>query len=290
MHLGGDRRATVKDRALGRPDLLSVDLLALAHVLRRRRLESDQRVRADRAADAAQLKLGRCLERHNAKPIEEVHRDLADGLAADDDGDAGVGDRFDGLLHLCLLRLGIVHQLVRRLDEHSAFCLCRGRVDRAAVHRHLGTLGVCDRPERLAHEHHPLHDVRGTGYPARNLRHADIVHVEPLRILGHDGHDRLGNHWRDEVLEPILLGGDHRADRTRDLGRVVQIVDRVDGLILESRERHLRRLVVPRDDLRRVHALVEQLLRFEQQLAGEHNHEVGAVAHLLVLHLRGKDK
>mmetsp|Transcript_29000 Transcript_29000/g.85014 ORF Transcript_29000/g.85014 Transcript_29000/m.85014 type:complete len:566 (-) Transcript_29000:99-1796(-) len=287
-HLLADLVAAVEDGALGGADLADEHLMTLADVFGRRGLEAHEGIGAHSAADAAQFKLGRCLDHEDAEAVEEVHGDLADGLPADHHVDARAGDGLDALLHLLLLRLGVVHELVRRLDEDRALRLGRGRVNRAAVHSDLGVHHVGHIAHGLAKEHHAAHDVCGPGDAAEDLGDAHVVNVELCHVLRHDRRAGLGHHGGNEVLDTVLLGGDDGADGVGHLVRVVQVVHGVHHLLLHLLEDHLCRAIVARDYLRAVHTLVEELLGLDQQLAGDDDHEIGAVAHLLLLHLGGE--
>mmetsp|Transcript_28425 Transcript_28425/g.83400 ORF Transcript_28425/g.83400 Transcript_28425/m.83400 type:complete len:466 (+) Transcript_28425:230-1627(+) len=224
-HDGGHLRSGVlllEDGAVGRADLLEVDARAAADVVRRGRLEAHQVGGARGAADAAQLKLGGALEDEDAELFAKVERELADGLAAHDEVDARVADRLDRLLQRGLLRVVVVLEVGRRLEQHGPLRLGRRRVEWDAVDRHARALHLLDGAERGAGEAHPAHDRGAQHRRAQDLGDADVVRVELGRVCGHGDGARLGDLRREELLVPPLLGRDHGAERGGELRRVVQ--------------------------------------------------------------------
>ena len=97
----------VEDGALRRADLLDEDVLAVAQVALVGWLHTYEGGRPRGAADAAQLELTRALHDHHAVLLDEVKRELAHGLSADDHLGACVGDRLDHSLERLLLRVGV---------------------------------------------------------------------------------------------------------------------------------------------------------------------------------------
>lgn len=78
-------------------------LLCKAELVRLRRRKLDKRDGAGGAAEAAQVKLGRNSDGHEAVLFEKVHRHLADRAARHDDARARVGDGLDVALQPVLL-------------------------------------------------------------------------------------------------------------------------------------------------------------------------------------------
>lgn len=288
-HLGGLVVTAVEHGALGGTNLVHVHLLAAANFLVLGGLKAHERRGPQSGAEPPELKLGRCLEHQDAHAVEEVEGDLADRLAADDHVDAGVLDALDRGLHLGLFGLGVVHELVGGLDEHGTLGLSRRRVDGAAVDGDARTVDAEHVAERLTQHDHALDHVGGAADTAEDLGHAHVVRVEARWVRGHDAHSRLGYHRRDEVLQAVLLGGDGCADALRNLRHVAHVVAGVHRQAVKGLEEGPRRFGVARDNVRRRQAHAQQLFRTDKELPSDDDDEVGAIAHLLLLHLGRKD-
>mmetsp|Transcript_13046 Transcript_13046/g.26242 ORF Transcript_13046/g.26242 Transcript_13046/m.26242 type:complete len:229 (+) Transcript_13046:883-1569(+) len=209
-----------------------MDVLALAEVDLRWRFEAHEGGGASGAADAAELKLRGALHAHDLVLLEEVQRQLANLLPADNHVATRVRDGLDDLLERILLRVVVRLELLCALEEHGALGLSGSGVERDAIHGHLGIVhlrDLCDDSPRHAHapNHRCLEDR-----VARDLCHTHVVGVEIKRIRGHREDARLGDLGGEEVLIAILL---RRDDVLEALGQLRHVLEDI-RLALEASE------------------------------------------------------
>mmetsp|Transcript_25775 Transcript_25775/g.63408 ORF Transcript_25775/g.63408 Transcript_25775/m.63408 type:complete len:528 (-) Transcript_25775:116-1699(-) len=291
QHDGGHAAGLVvllHHHALGAADLLHVDLAHEAQLVRRRAPQLDDAGGVGGAAEPAQLELGRQLDGHQPVALDEVHGHLAEGLPRHDHRGAGVRDHLDVVLHHLLLAAAVVLQVRGARDQHRALGLRAAGVHRAPEHRHLGVLDVLHGALAVALDDHALHHRVVVQRTPHDLAHAHVVHVEVGGVLGAHVDARLRARLRQDLLVPELLRGQRALDALGD-GDLVLEVQRLaagDHQLVQPRQGLPQRLLVPLDDLRRVQPVADQLLCHAEQLTPEGNHEVGAVADLLLLRLR----
>lgn len=271
-------------------NLHGLDNVDVAHFVGHRGSEAGERGGADDAADSAQLKLAEDANGEDAETVEVVHGKVADAVATDDDAEARVVELLDGGLELGLLAGGVVHHLFGAVQQNGALGLGLAVVDRAGVDTDLCAAGLLDGTIGLLGEDHAADDLALVEAAAHDLDDADVVDVEVDGVLGQDGQDGLGDETGEDILVAVLLAGNDGAQGLCELFLVAEVLDLVDGELLEGVEGKLLGLFVADDDVGGLEAHAEEVLGLAQQLTGEDDDEVGVVAHLGLLLLRGHDE
>lgn len=160
---------------------------------------------------------------------------VPNGAARDHDVSTRGSNSRDGILHALLLALCVVTQVGSVLQHDVALGLRGPSLDAAPEHSHLGVLNVLHGPERVTLHDDALHHLGVAHGAANDLAHAHVVDVDGVTALGHNGNARLGNKWGEEVLEAVLLGGDHRLQRDCKLGHVTGVLDSVHDFVCIKR-------------------------------------------------------
>ncbi len=262
----------------------------VAHFVGHGGSEASQRSGADDTADSSQLKLAEDTDGENAETVEVVHGKVADAVAADDDAEARVVELLDGGLELGLLAGGVVHHLLGAVQQDGALGLGLAVVDGAGVDADLCAAGLFDGTIGLLGEDHAADDLALVEAAAHDFDDANVVDVEVGRVLGQDRQDGLSDEAGEDILVAVLLAGNDGAQGLCELFLVAEVLDLVDGELLEGVEGKLLGLFVANDNVGGLEAHAEEVLGLAQELAGEDDDEVGGVAHLGLLLLGGHDE